>query len=142
MLTRPITFSPGFMGRLTHGADLLGELTRVCVENDISLGRVEAIGAVLKARIGFYNQSTRAYEFSTFNRPLEILNLTGNVSVRDEAPMVHAHITLGDHDGRVCGGHLAQGTIVFACEFIIQSIEGPACVRGFDQETGLPLWQP
>ena len=142
MMTNGVEFSAGIMGRLDHGDDLLEGLTRLCVERSISLGRVEAIGAVRKARIGFYNQATREYAFSTLDRPLEILNLTGNVSLRDDSPMVHAHITLGDCDGRVYGGHLASGTIVFACEFIIQRIEGPACVRGFDEETGLPLWQP
>ncbi len=45
-----------FMGKLTHGSDLLEEITKICVEHDICLGRVEAIGAVQKARLGYYNQ--------------------------------------------------------------------------------------
>jgi hypothetical protein len=35
---------------------------------------------------------------------------------------------------------LAPGTIVFACECVIEKFEGPILERGFDEETGLPLW--
>ena len=43
--------------------------------------------------------------------------------------------------GKAFGGHLAPGTIVFACEFIIQEMEGAPYVRDYDEETGLQLWR-
>jgi len=130
-----------FMGKLQHGADLLEELTSVCRTDDIVLGRVEALGAVTKARIGYYNQSTREYQFLEFDHPLEIAKLVGNISTKDGEPMVHAHVTLTDDRGHACGGHLATGTQVFACEFVIQELTGPPFDRSFDEETGLPLWK-
>jgi predicted DNA-binding protein with PD1-like motif len=141
MMIRQVEFGKGFMGRLTYGADLLRELTALCSERDVQCGRIEAIGAVQRARIGVYNQSTREYEFRTLDRPLEITTLIGNVSLKHEKPMIHAHITLGDHEGKAYGGHLASGTVVFACEYILQRIEGDAYVREVDEETGLPLWK-
>lgn len=129
-----------WMGKLRHGADLLEELTEICKENSIQLGRVEAIGAVQKAVIGYYHQDKREYEFLTLDQHLEILNLTGNISIKDGSPMVHAHITLADAKGNAVGGHLSPGTIIFACECIIESYEGVILERGFDDETGLPLW--
>lgn len=33
------------------------------------------------------------------------------------------------------------GTVIFACEFLLQGFEGPAFERAFDEETGLPLWR-
>jgi len=128
------------MGRLRHGADLLDEITGICTDRDIRLGRVEAIGAVTRARIGFYNQEKREYGYYNIDEPLEITNLTGNISIKDNSPFVHAHVTLADSTGRAYGGHLAQGTIVFACECVIEVLEGPAFERGFDRETGLSLW--
>ena len=130
-----------FMGKLKFGGDLLEELTSVCVQNDICLGRVEALGAVTKARVGFYDQQARKYDFIEINKPLEITKLIGNISLRDGKPMVHAHITLSDSQGNAFGGHLAPGTIVFACEFIMNSYEGPDHIRDYDEETGLPLWK-
>jgi predicted DNA-binding protein with PD1-like motif len=129
-----------FMGKLRHGADLLEELTKICMEKNIQLGNIEAIGAVQKAVIGYYHQDKREYEFITLDQHLEILNLTGNISIKDGSPMVHAHVTLADEEGKAFGGHLAPGTIIFACECVIEVYDGPVFERSFDQETGLPLW--
>ena len=129
-----------FMGKLSYGCDLLEELTSVCQKENIRLGRIEALGAVQKAHIGFYDQQTREYRFHALPQPLEITKLIGNVSLKDGNPFVHAHVTLADEEGKAFGGHLAPGTVVFACEFIIESFDGPVFERGFDEETGLPLW--
>ncbi len=69
----------------------------------------------------------------------EITKLVGNVSLKEGRPMVHAHVTLAD-EGKAFGGHLAPGTVVFACEFIIQVFEGVSLTRSLDAETGLQLW--
>lgn len=129
------------MGRLSHGGDLLDELAAVCVKERATLGRIEAIGAVRKARLGFYNQTTRQYEFFEINEPLEITALVGNVSLRDGKPVVHAHVTLADRRGGAYGGHLVQGVIVFACEFVLDIFDGAEFKRGHDDQTGLPLWE-
>jgi hypothetical protein len=128
------------IGRLDHGADLLEQLNAVCNRENVRLGRVEAIGAVRKARLGFYNQQNREYEFLTFDRPMEITKLAGNVSLKDGKPFVHAHVTLADENGAACGGHLAEGTEVFACEFVVHPYEGAELSRAYDEPTGLPLW--
>lgn len=129
-----------FMGKLEHRADLIAELTKVCVEKNIKLGKVEALGAVKKATIGYYDQDTKTYNFFELDRHLEITNLVGNVSLKDGEPIIHAHITLSDEKGNAFGGHLAAGTEVFACEFCLTSFEGPEFNRGLDEQTGLPLW--
>jgi predicted DNA-binding protein with PD1-like motif len=102
---------------------------------------VEALGAVQKARLGYYNQETRTYEFHDFGEAMEIASLTGNVSLKDGQAFVHAHVTLSDREGKAIGGHLAPGTIVFACEYVIHAFAGPAHERGYDETTGLPLWK-
>jgi uncharacterized protein len=129
-----------YMGRLSHGADLLEELNRLCGELNIQCGRVEAIGAVQRACIGYYDQTRREYKFNTIDAPLEILKLSGNISIKDNNPMVHAHMTLADENGRAFGGHLGPGTIIFACECIIETFDGPTFQRTHDEQTGLPLW--
>jgi hypothetical protein len=129
-----------FMVRLSKDSDLLEEITDVCRKQDISLGRIEALGAVQKACLAFYDQRTHAYEPISLEEPLEIIKLVGNVSVRDNAPFVHAHVTLADKAGRAYGGHLASGTVVFACECIIEAFDGPALTRELDGPTGLFLW--
>ena len=129
------------MGKLHRGDDLLEAIGSICRDKNILLGRVEAIGAVEKATLGFYDQKRKQYEFFSIDSPHEITSLIGNVSLREGVPMVHAHITLSDEKGNVHGGHLASGTIVFACEVLIEAFDGPAFNREIDENTGLPLWQ-
>jgi hypothetical protein len=128
------------MGRLDKDGDVLGQLTEVCKKENITSGYISAIGAVQKAAIGYYNQATRKYEYVKLEQPLEIQSIVGNVSIKDGEPMVHAHICLCDGEGNAFGGHLAEGTIVFACEFMIAEFEGEDFVREFDEPTGLTLW--
>lgn len=128
------------MGRLPHGADLLEALTDLARREGVTHGRLEALGAVSRARVGFYDQARRVYAYVAFNEPLEMLNLTGNISLKDGEPFVHAHVTLARESGAALGGHLAPGTTVFACEFILNVLAGPALERTPDDETGLALW--
>lgn len=139
-LAKPVTPTRVFMGRLAHGDDLLEALVRICGAQGITAGRVDAIGAVRMARLAFYDQAEREYRYFELDRPLEITKLMGNISLRDGRPMVHAHVTLSDRDGSAFGGHLAEGTIVFACEYVIEAFAGADFVREYDVATGLALW--
>ncbi|MFP4168500.1 MAG: PPC domain-containing DNA-binding protein [Desulfonatronovibrionaceae bacterium] len=129
-----------FMGRLERGSDLLGSLGEICLEKDIRLGRVEAIGAVERARLQYYCQDDRTYQDLALDRPMEILSLKGNVSLKQGSPLIHAHLTLAGEKGWAVGGHLAPGTMVFACEYVLEQFLGPDFSREHDQTTGLPLW--
>jgi len=130
-----------FMGKLDYGKDILEELTNICEKENITLGIINALGAVQKANVGFYNQETKEYQFQEFDEPLEITALIGNVSLRDGKPIIPAHITLSDEPDNAIGGHMIPGTTVFACEFEIIELDGPAYKRGLDDVTGLPLWK-
>ena len=128
------------MGKLSHGADLLEELTVVCNKEKIQSGWITALGAVQNARIAYYAQQKKEYCYRSINRRLEIINLSGNISLKEQQSMVHVHLTLADARGRAYGGHLAPGTTVFACEFTIQEYTGLPFNRMHDAVTGLPLW--
>ncbi len=138
VMTKP---GRSFLGRLDKGADLLKALEEFCRQENIKLGEVRALGAVSRARVGFYNQAERKYYFLDFDQPLEILALVGNISLKDGKPMVHAHVSLADAKGNAVGGHLAEGTPVFACEFAIHEYTADQELsRQPDAATGLLLW--
>lgn len=136
-----VTAARKFMGRLAKGDDLLAALTNISEQLGITLGDVKVIGAVSRARVGYYHQDSRQYEWLDLERHLEILALEGNISLKDDKPFVHAHVILGDGEGRAFGGHLAEGTTVFAAEFIIQEFKAERALhRQMDEATGLFLW--
>jgi len=130
-----------YMGKLGHNCDLLIELTKICQKYNIKVGRIEAIGAVKCANLAYYDQTIRKYLTFFIDKPLEITKLIGNISIFEEKAFVHAHITLADKDGNCYGGHLSSGTIVYACEFILESYKGHLFERSQDNKTGLNLWK-
>ncbi len=140
MAAKEYTRKRTFVGRIPHGSDLLNSLTDFVKEKGIKLGRLQMIGAVQRAVAGFYDSEAEKYENFVFEKPMEVLSLVGNVSLKDGQPFIHAHITLSDEKGQSFGGHLMEGTIVFAAEFIIEELEGENLEREFDKTTGLALW--
>jgi len=129
------------MAGLPHDSDLLGAITDLARENNIEVGTIMAIGAVKRAKIGFYDQKTREYREQDIEEPMEISSCLGNISLKDGEIFVHAHINLADREGRVMGGHLAPGTIIFAAECRITELKGESLKRSYDDITGLSLWQ-
>lgn len=140
----PITVARGrtLVGRLKKGDDLLGALARLCTEANIRLGSIQAIGAVSKAVVGFYLQEPGEYVTLDYDYHQEIISLIGNISIRDGKPDIHAHLALSNGEGKLYGGHLMEGTTVFACEYTINEFipENGDFVRTFNEETGLHLW--
>lgn len=143
MLCREVKRGRRFMGRLDFGADLLEGINAVCKENDIRLGEVKAIGAVQKAKVGYYDQGEKKYRTIEFNEPLEIVSLLGNISLKDGQPFVHAHIALMRKDGSMLGGHLVEGCKIWALEYIINEVitdDEKFFERKHDKNTALYLW--
>ncbi|MBC7337171.1 MAG: DNA-binding protein [Clostridia bacterium] len=129
--------------RLARGEDLWEALQRLARERGVRCGWVQFIGAVERAIISYYQQEERRYARLELLRPLEIAAGQGNVSLKEGVPFVHAHLCLADAAGRVFGGHLEPGTVVFAVEVLLQEVEtASAPVRSYDAETGLFLWPP
>jgi len=130
-----------FLDRLPYDGDLLISIREACKRADVKMGFFVAIGAVRCARMAFYGQEDHRYHELSVDEPAEILNCTGNVSELDGEIFVHAHITLGLKDGTVKGGHLTEGTKIFACELFAAPLDGEQLRRTFDNETGLKLWK-
>ncbi|RCK75936.1 MAG: hypothetical protein IGBAC_1211 [Ignavibacteriae bacterium] len=130
-----------YIGNIPKGEDLYDALTKIALEEDIRTGKLIAIGAVTEAVIGFFDQKLNEYNKIFLSTEHEILNCSGNISLKEGKPFVHAHIILGDKDGKVFGGHLMNGTKVFACEVIIDEYSGEDLNREKDNVTGLFLWR-
>jgi hypothetical protein len=99
------------------------------------------IGAVSSATLGAYDQKQQVYATFTQEEPLEIVSCTGNVSLLDKDSIVHAHIILGNLEGKTIGGHVFSETIIYAAEIDLQELTGNTLERAYDDTTGLMLWK-
>ena len=139
MLIRDFRQGRCLMARLDHGADIIGQITDLAEEKEIETGFLSVIGALSRAELGYYDQVSQKYGKIQIDEPVELVSCSGNISLRDGQPFVHAHAVLSDRKGRVWGGHLNSGT-VFAAELYMQELLGQHLERVPDSITGLNLW--
>jgi hypothetical protein len=130
-----------FLSGLPCGQDLLSAVAKKVQETGVRLGVFSVIGAVSAAAFGYYDQQKREYQTIIRAGEYEIVTCSGNVSLKDDSPFVHAHILFGDETGSSFGGHLMSPTIIFAAEMHLQELAGEPLVRQHDGATGLFLWK-
>lgn len=129
-----------FLARLPHGKDLIASIEDFCKESAIRTATFSVIGTVSSATIGAYDQKQQVYVTFTENTSMEILSCVGNVSLKDEALVIHAHVVLGSDRGKIIGGHLFSETVLFEGEMDLQELIGPPLKRNYDPATGLFQW--
>ncbi len=137
---KPYLTGRTYIFRLPKGKDLLESLADFCHDNQIKCGIVNVIGAVENATISVFDQSKKKYDKRVINDALEIVSLTGNISIQDNRPCVHAHVMFSDSEYKVFGGHLLPGTKIFVGEAYIQELVGEPKVRRLDKVTKVSLW--
>ena len=135
------TFAKGrnFLVRVEHDSDFLDFLTDVARKQRLATASFAAVGALKKAKLGFYDQERHVYVESLLAGSQEIASCVGNVSFKGGAPFVHAHVVLADQSGVVRAGHLLAGK-VFAAEVYLTELVGEKIERKNDAVTGLSLW--
>jgi len=130
-----------FVLSLEKDSDPVLSLQKFCAENRIEKGFLWGIGALSKAIFGYYRIEEDRYQTTEKDEFLEMLNCQGNISLKNSEIFLHLHVTLADVKGILCGGHLMEGSRVFAGEFFLQEIAGEPLVREKDPATGLFLWR-
>ncbi len=128
-----------FIVRVEHDSEIMSFITDLAEKHHITAAAFTAIGALKSAKLGFYDQLTHEYKEDLLVTPQEIASCTGNVSLKDGTPFVHAHAVLSDQDGKTQGGHLLEGK-VFAAEVHLFELLGEKVERKKDDVTGLSLW--
>jgi len=135
------TLGRRFVGRLPHGKDLITSIEDFCKASSIKMATFSVIGAVSSATLGAYDQKQQVYATFTQEGPLEIVSCTGNVSLLDQDPVIHAHVVLGTLEGKTIAGHIFSETILYAGEIDLQELTGIPLERAYDDTTGLMLWK-
>ncbi len=116
-------------------------LTAFCKEKEIYCGKVTGLGAVNSATFRFLDPATLQYVDKTFEEQMEITNLTGNISQKDNQVYLHIHITASRRDYTCIGGHLLDARINGACELFVEDYYLTSAGRRADEETGLNMYK-
>jgi hypothetical protein len=125
-----------YIVHVEKGEKVIESLTLFCKQNNIYSAQLAGIGAVKNIDIGAYDIDTKDYVHRYFDEILELLSFQGNVALKDGEPFLHAHITLGNHDMKVFGGHLFEMEVAAVGEFIIHDFEDKT-FRKLNEDIGL-----
>ena len=133
-------FDDKYFVSVDSGRNLVDALNDFCNKRKIDVGSISGIGAVNNAVLRFFNPDTKNYSDKAFDKQMEIVNLTGNISSMNKKCYIHIHVTFADDKYVPVAGHLLSAVINGAGEFIITNIPNANLERKFSDELGLNIF--
>ena len=133
-------FGNNIVVRMDRGEDIVEQVKVLAEREQIRLASVQALGAVNDFTVGVFNTETKVYGSNRFQGPYEIVSLTGTIDTMDGKFYTHLHMSAGNAQGQVFGGHLNRAVISATCEMVVTVIPG-SVDRAFSPEVGLNLFK-
>lgn len=127
-----------FVLRLDPGEELFDALTNFAKSTGIRSATFSVIGSAKEVVLSWYNSQEKRYEDTAISEDLEILGITGNLGIFENAIAIHAHGCVCDRNLNVRGGHIKKLVVLATCEIDLVLIEG-SLERKHDEATGLNL---
>ncbi len=133
-------FGSTVVARIDRGEEILDTVKDIALKEDIRLASISALGATGDFTVGVFNVDEKQYHANRFQGSFEIVSLTGTITTMDGAFYAHLHMSAGNEQGQVFGGHLNRAVISATCEMVIQIIDGTV-ERRFSEDVGLNLFR-
>jgi predicted DNA-binding protein with PD1-like motif len=116
--------------RLQPNQDLKQRLKAIALTHQIQAGFIlTTVGSLQQATLRFAGQS----DSQCFRQQFEIISLVGTLSVAG----IHLHIGLADTEGKVIGGHVQTGCLIYTtAEIVIGMSSQYQFNRAQDEATG------
>lgn len=116
--------------RLQPGDDVRRSLQEWAQANAVDAASITCVvGSLTHAHLRYANRA----DGIVTTADLEVLSLSGTISRHG----MHLHMSVGDRNGNVLGGHLLDGCVVrTTLELTVQEINGLRMLRSRDEQTG------
>jgi len=124
--------------RLEMGEALMESVQKIAASENVKLASISGIGACSKIEMGYIDLSIKDYVFKIFEGNMEILQATGNITLKDGEPFPHIHISVANEECKAFGGHLNEATISATFEGVM-TIMDHEINREFNEDLGLAL---
>ena len=131
-------FDHTYIIRMDPGEEILEQVKVLALKEGIRLASVQALGAVNDFTVGVFKTDEKKYYANSFQGSYEIVSLTGTINTMDGEFYCHLHMSAGDDQGHVVGGHLNRAVISATSELFVRKLPG-VIGRFADPETGLNL---
>ena len=132
-------FENTIVARIEKGEEILTEIKEIAIKENIKLANINAWGAINDFTVGVFKTKEKKYYSNNFKGDFEIVSLTGTINTMNGEFYSHLHMSAGDEEGKVFGGHLNEAIVSATCEMIINIINGQVD-RKSNEEVGLNLF--
>jgi len=126
---------------LETGDEAMQALQSWAVEQRVRASHFSAIGAFERATVAYFDWSTKQYTPIVIDEQVEVLTLSGDITIEKDKPKVHAHVVLGKSDATAHGGHLMKGFVRPTLEVIVTELPRHL-YRRHDPASGIALIDP
>ena len=133
-------FKDTIVARIDKGEEILENIKKIALAENIKLANVNALGATNDFTVGVFKVDEKKYYSNSFSGNFEITSLTGTINTMNGEFYTHIHMSAGNDKGEVFGGHLNRAIVSATCEMIINIIDG-VVDRHFDENIGLNLFE-
>ena len=133
-------FNNVVIARIDKGEEILEQIKKIALKENIKLASVSALGATNDFTVGVFKTAEKKYYSNNFKGDFEIVSLTGTINTMNDEFYSHIHMSCGNDKGEVFGGHLNRAIVSATCEMIINIIDGKVD-RYFDENIGLNLFK-
>lgn len=133
-------FDNTIIARIDKGEEILAQVKELAVKENIKLASVTALGAICDFTVGVFDTAEKKYISNSFQGPFEIVSLTGTINTMNDEFYTHIHMSVGNSNGQVFGGHLNCAVVSATCEMVVTVIDG-RIDRYYDEDVGLNLFQ-
>ncbi len=133
-------FKNVIVARIDKKEEILEQIENIAIKENIKLANINAIGAVSELTVGVFKTAEKKYYSNEFKGNFEIVSLSGTINTMNDKFYSHLHMSVGDENGKVFGGHLNKAIVSATCEMIIYIIDGKVD-RYFNSDIGLNLFK-
>ena len=122
--------------RLFPDENIYDKLEEACRLHDIKTAVVlSGLGQLKKFQLGYFKEKNN-YVPEKFNKPHELLSLTGNICKQNNDYILHLHAVFGDENKKTVGGHLLEGKVEVTNEIVLLKTD-MSLKRRLEKKTGL-----
>ena len=133
-------FDNTIIARIDKNEEILEQVKEIAIKENIKLASIQALGAINDFTVGVFKVDEKKYYANSFQGNYEIVSLTGTINTMNDEYYCHLHLSAGNDQGQVFGGHLNKAIVSATCEMVIQIINGKVD-RVFDEEIGLNIYK-
>ena len=112
MKSKETTIGRVIIAKIEPNEDLFDSIKELIKKHKIKSGLINVIGALKQFTIGYFDIEKKEYSIKTFDEDIELISCMGNISFKENEPIIHLHVSVGREDYSIIGGHLNQPSIV------------------------------